>query len=46
MRLKSELYKDEQNKTIDKIIDILGITETKNTITIYEIDNNRTVRMR
>jgi hypothetical protein len=44
MRLKTELYKDEQNKTIDKIIHILGITETKNTITLYEIDNNETMK--
>lgn len=44
MRLKTELYKDEQNRTIDKIIYILGITETKNTITLYEIDNNETMK--
>ena len=44
MRVKSELYKDEQNRTIDKIIHILGITETKNTITLYEIDNNETMK--
>jgi len=44
MRLKSELYKDEQNRTIDKIINILGITQEKNTITLYEIDNNETIK--
>ena len=40
MRLKSQLYFNEQDDIINKIINILGITETKNTITLYEIDNN------
>ena len=44
MRLKSELYKDEQNEIIDKIIQIIGISETKNTITLYDIDNNETMK--
>lgn len=44
MRLKSELYKHEQNNTIDKIMNILGITEAKNSITLYEIDNNERIK--
>ena len=31
MRLKSELYAKEQDDTIDKIIQIIGITEENNT---------------
>ena len=31
MRLKSELYSKEQDDTIDKIIQIIGITEENNT---------------
>ena len=34
MRLKSELYAKEQDNTIDKIIQIIGITEENNTITL------------
>jgi hypothetical protein len=44
MRLKSELYDDEQNFIIDKIISILGITVENNTITLYEIDTNETIK--
>jgi len=39
MRLKSELYKKEQDEIIDKIINILDLEHT-NTYTIYELDNN------
>lgn len=44
MRLKSELYAKEQDDTIDKIIQIIGITEENNTITLHEIDNNETMK--
>jgi hypothetical protein len=37
MRLKSELYKKEQEELCDKIIEILDLSET-NTITLYELD--------
>jgi hypothetical protein len=40
MRLKSELYKKEQEEICDKIIDILDLPET-NTITLYELDNDK-----
>ena len=39
MRLKSELYKKEQDEILDKIITILDL-ENKNTYTLYELDNN------
>ena len=39
MRLKSELYKKEQEEIIDKIIKILDL-ENRKTYTIYELDNN------
>ena len=39
MRLKSELYKKEQEEIIDKIISILEL-EHKNTYTLYELDKN------
>ena len=45
MRLKSELYYKEQNLVIDKIIHILGITDENNTITLYDIDNNDTMKL-
>ena len=38
MRLKSELYKTEQNEIIDKIITILDLGN-KNIYTLYELDN-------
>ena len=38
MRLKSELYKKEQDDIIDKIISILDL-ENKNKYTLYELDN-------
>ena len=37
MRLKSELYKKEQDDIIDKIISILDL-KNKNTYTLYELD--------
>lgn len=37
MRLKSELYKKEQEEICDKIIEILDLSES-NTITLYELD--------
>jgi len=39
MRLKSELYKKEQEEIINKIIIILDL-EHKNTYTLYELDKN------
>ena len=39
MRLKSELYKDEQIKLSNKIIDILELDEN-NQIILYYLDNN------
>ena len=44
MRLKSELYAKEQDDTIDKIIQIIGITEENNIIMLHEIDNNETMK--
>jgi hypothetical protein len=43
MRLKSELYKKEQDEIIDKIITILDL-ENKNTYTLYELDNNEEIQ--
>jgi hypothetical protein len=43
MRLKSELYKQEQDDTIDKIISILDL-ENKNTYTLYELDKNEEIQ--
>ena len=45
MRLKTELYAKEQDNTINKIIQIIGITEEKNTITLYDIDNNEIMKL-
>ena len=39
MRLKSDLYKKEQEDVIEKIISILDLTN-KNTYTLYELDTN------
>ena len=39
MRLKSDLYKKEQEDVIEKIISILDLTN-KNTYTLYELDKN------
>ena len=43
MRLKSELYKKEQEEIVDKIILILDL-ENKNTYTLYELDNNENIQ--
>jgi len=43
MRLKSELYKKEQEEVIDKIITILDL-EHKNTYTLYELDKNEEIQ--
>jgi len=43
MRLKSELYKKEQNEIIEKIVMILDL-ENKNTYTLYELDNNKEIQ--
>ena len=43
MRLKSELYKKEQDEIIDKIITILDL-DNKNTYTLYELDNNEEIQ--
>lgn len=39
MRLKSELYKKEQDEIIEKIISILDL-KNKNAYTLYELDKN------
>jgi len=39
MRLKSELYKTEQDELVNKIIKILDL-DNKNIYTLYELDNN------
>ena len=43
MRLKSELYKKEQDDITEKIISILDL-ENKHTYTLYELDNNKEVQ--
>ena len=43
MRLKSELYKKEQDDITDKIISILDL-ENKNTYTLYELDHNEDIQ--
>ena len=43
MRLKSELYKEEQDCMINKIISILDL-ENKNTYTLYELDHNEDIQ--
>lgn len=43
MRLKSELYKKEQEQVIDKIISILDL-QNKNTYTLYELDTNKDIQ--
>ena len=40
MRLKSELYKKEQNEIVNKIINILDL-DSENSITLYELDTNK-----
>ena len=43
MRLKSELYKKEQDEIIDRIITILDL-EHKSTYTLHELDNNKEIQ--
>ena len=43
MRLKSELFKKEQDEIIEKIITILDL-ENKTTYTLYELDNNEEIQ--
>ena len=40
MKLKSILYKKEQNEIINKIIDIL-VLDNNNSIILYELDNDK-----
>jgi hypothetical protein len=42
MRLKSELYKKEQEEIIEKIISILDL-KNKNIYTLYELDKNEEI---
>ena len=39
MRLKTELYKEEQDEIINKIIEILEL-DTNNSIVLYDLDND------
>jgi hypothetical protein len=43
MRLKSELYKKEQDEIIDKIVKILDL-ENKTEYTLYELDKNQDIQ--
>ncbi len=43
MRLKSELYKKEQDEIVDKIIKILDL-ENKTEYTLYELDKNEEIQ--
>ena len=43
MRLKSELYKKEQEEIVDKIVKILDL-ENKTEYTLYELDKNEEVQ--
>jgi hypothetical protein len=43
MRLKSELYKKEQEEIVDKIITILDL-ENKTEYTLYELDKNKEIQ--
>lgn len=43
MRLKSELYKKEQEEIVDKIISILDL-ENKTEYTLYELDQNKEIQ--
>jgi hypothetical protein len=43
MRLKSELYKKEQDDVINKIINILDLGN-KNSYTLYELDKNEEIQ--
>jgi len=44
MRLKSELYKKEQDEIIEQIIKILNL-ENNNTYTLHELDNNKEIQI-
>jgi len=43
MRLKSELYKKEQEEIVDKIVAILDL-ENKKSYTLYELDNDEEIQ--
>jgi hypothetical protein len=43
MRLKSELYKKEQEEIVDKIVKILNL-KNKTEYTLYELDNNEEIQ--
>jgi len=43
MRLKSELYKKEQDEIVDKIISILDL-ENRTEYTLYELDKNEEIQ--
>ena len=43
MRLKSDLYKKEQEEIIEKIINILDLSN-KNTYTLHELDKNEEIQ--
>jgi len=45
MRLKSELYKKEQEDIVNRIIGILDL-EHKNTYTLYELDQNKEIQQK
>jgi predicted transcriptional regulator len=45
MRFKHELYEKEQNDIIHEILKILSITEEKNFITLYDIENNESIKL-
>ena len=45
MRLKSELYKKEQEEIVNKIITILDL-ENKTEYTLYELDKNEEIQKR
>jgi hypothetical protein len=43
MRLKSELYKKEQEEIVDKIVNILDL-QNKTEYTLYELDKNEEIQ--
>jgi len=43
MRLKSELYKKEQEEIVDKIVNILDL-KNKTEYTLYELDKNEEIQ--
>jgi hypothetical protein len=45
MRLKSELYKQEQENIVDTIIDILDLKH-KHSYTLYELDQNKEIQQK